>query len=130
MRIPGHKRSQEPDDVGNRAGLFAEALRDGHMDQAWSLLSRETRGMRMGVWATKNNISLQDAYQAGYDPSHALRASMWITMNGLRRRGHELNILEPYDGVTGREMVIQIDADSGVLQGAADPRYDGYAIGW
>ncbi len=76
MRIPGHKRSQEPDDVGNRAGLFAEALRDGNMDQAWSLLSRETRGMRMGVWATKNNISLQDAYQAGYDPSHALRSSM------------------------------------------------------
>ena len=76
MRIPGHKRSQEPDDVGNRAGLFAEALRDGNMDQAWSLLSRETRGMRMGVWATKNNINLQDAYRAGYDPSHALRASM------------------------------------------------------
>ena len=52
------------------------------------------------------------------------------TMNGLRRRGHDLNILEPYDGVTGREMMIQVDADSGVLQGAADPRYDGYAIGW
>ena len=52
------------------------------------------------------------------------------TMNGLRRRGHQLNILEAYDGVTGREMVIQVDADSGVLQGAADPRYDGYAIGW
>ena len=76
MRIPGHKRSLEPDEVGNRAGLFAEALRDGNMDQAWSLLSRETRGMRMGGWATKNNINLQDAYQAGYDPSHAMRASM------------------------------------------------------
>ena len=52
------------------------------------------------------------------------------TMNGLRHRGHQLNILEAYDGVTGREMVIQVDADSGILQGAADPRYDGYAIGW
>ena len=102
MRIPGHKRSQEPDDVGNRAGLFAEALRDGNMDQAWSQLSRETRGMRMGVWATKNNISLQDAYQAGYDPSHALRSSMMEAT--FIQRDH--------------------------LQGAADPRYDGYAVGW
>jgi hypothetical protein len=76
MRIPGQKRSQEPDDVGNRAGMFAEAVRDGNMDLAWSMLSRETRGMRMGVWATRNNINMQDAYQAGYNPSHAMRASM------------------------------------------------------
>lgn len=76
MRIPGHRRSQEPDDVGNRAGVFAEAVRDGNMDLAWSMLSRETRGMRMGVWATRNSINMQDAYQAGYDPSHSMRASM------------------------------------------------------
>ena len=76
MQIPGHKRSLEPDDVGNRAGMFAEAVRDGDMDRAWSMLSRETRGMRMGVWATKNNINMQEAYQAGYDPSHPQRAAM------------------------------------------------------
>ena len=44
MRIPGKKRSLEPDDVGNRAGLFAESVRDGNMDLAWSLLSKETKG--------------------------------------------------------------------------------------
>jgi gamma-glutamyltranspeptidase/glutathione hydrolase len=49
---------------------------------------------------------------------------------GLAQRGHSLNMLEPWDGVTGREMMIQVDSDSGVLQGAADPRYDGYAVGW
>jgi len=52
------------------------------------------------------------------------------TVNGLRRRGHNLNILEPWDGVTGREMMIQVDSDTGALHGAADPRYDGYAVGW
>jgi gamma-glutamyltranspeptidase/glutathione hydrolase len=52
------------------------------------------------------------------------------TLDGLARRGHSLNMLEPWDGVTGREMMIQVDSDSGVLQGAADPRYDGYAVGW
>ena len=76
MRIPGSKRSQEPDDVGNRAGLFAEAVRDGDMDRAWGMLSRETRGMRLGVWATKNNVNMQDAYQAAYDPGHSMRESM------------------------------------------------------
>ena len=76
MRIPGHKRSQEPDAVGNRAGVFAEAIRDGDMNQAWGMLSRETRGMRLGVWATRNNIDMQDAYRAAYDRDHGMRASM------------------------------------------------------
>ena len=76
MRIPGHKRSLEPDDIGNRAGVFAEAVRDGDMDLAWSMLSKETRGMRMGVWATKNSINMQEAYQAAYDSTHPQRAAM------------------------------------------------------
>ena len=67
MQIPGEKRSRQPDDVGNRAGIFAEAVRDGNMDLAWSMLSKETRGMRMGVWATRNNIDMQVAYKAGYE---------------------------------------------------------------
>ena len=76
MRIPGDKRSPFPDECGNRAGVFAEAVRDGDMDLAWSMLSRETRGMRMGVWATKNRVNMQDAYRAGYNSDHPMRAAM------------------------------------------------------
>ena len=76
MRIPGEKRSPYPDECGNRAGAFAEAVRLGDMDEAWSLLSKETRGMRMGVWATKNRVDMQQAYRAGYDARHPMRASM------------------------------------------------------
>ena len=76
MHIPGEKRSLQPDDVGSRAGIFAESVRDGNMELAWSMLSKETRGMRMGVWATRNNIDMQVAYRAGYDPDHPMRASM------------------------------------------------------
>ena len=76
MRIPGNKRSQEPDDIGNRAGIFAEAVRDGDMNLAWSMLSKETRGMRMGVWATRNNVDMQNAYRAAYDMDHNMRPSM------------------------------------------------------
>ena len=46
------------------------------MDLAWSMLSKETRGMRMGVWATRNNIDMQVAYRAGYEDDHPMRASM------------------------------------------------------
>ena len=76
MKIPGEKRSQYPDDCGHRAGLFAEAIRDSEMDLAWSMLSKETRGMRMGVWATRNNIDMQIAYRAGYDSDHSMRSSL------------------------------------------------------
>ena len=76
MKIPGEKRSQYPDDCGHRAGAFAESVRDDAMDLAWSMLSKETRGMRMGVWATRNNIDMQVAYRAGYDNTHPMRTSM------------------------------------------------------
>ena len=76
MRMPGQRRSQEPDEVGQRAGLFAESIRDGDMDLAWAMLSKETRGMRMGVWATRNSIDMQVAYRAAYDANHPMRASL------------------------------------------------------
>ena len=76
MRIPGEKRSSQPDECGNRAGIFAEAIRDNLMDLAWSMLSKETRGMRMGVWATRNEIDMQEAYRAAYESDHPSRTSM------------------------------------------------------
>ncbi|HSF56621.1 MAG TPA: gamma-glutamyltransferase [Candidatus Binatia bacterium] len=51
------------------------------------------------------------------------------TRSGLARRGHLLNIIGDWEA-TGSEMMIQIDPESGALFGAADPRRDGYAIGW
>jgi gamma-glutamyltranspeptidase/glutathione hydrolase len=49
--------------------------------------------------------------------------------SGLTRRGHVLNIIGDWEA-TGSEMMIQIDPESGAIFGAADPRRDGYAIGW
>jgi gamma-glutamyltranspeptidase/glutathione hydrolase len=51
------------------------------------------------------------------------------TRSGLARRGHLLNIIGDWEA-TGSEMMIQIVPESGALFGAADPRRDGYAIGW
>ena len=48
---------------------------------------------------------------------------------GLSRRGHQLNVLADW-GAMGSEMMIQVNAESGALMGGADPRRDGYAVGW
>ena len=93
MRMPGQRRSQEPDVVGQRAGLFAESIRDGDMDLAWSMLSKETRGMRLGVWATRLNIDMQDAYRAAYDSGHPMRASLLDDFRATVLRGWALEDL-------------------------------------
>jgi gamma-glutamyltranspeptidase/glutathione hydrolase len=49
--------------------------------------------------------------------------------DGLQRRGHPLNVLGDW-AAAGSEMMIQVDLETGALHGAADPRRDGYAIGW
>ena len=51
------------------------------------------------------------------------------TLDGLRQRGHTLEVMHGW-GASGSEMMIQVDAETGALHGAADPRRDGYAIGW
>jgi gamma-glutamyltranspeptidase / glutathione hydrolase len=50
-------------------------------------------------------------------------------LSGLERRGHVLNILDNWEAA-GSEMMIQVDPNTGSLHGAADPRRDGYAVGW
>lgn len=51
------------------------------------------------------------------------------TARGLALRGHPVRIIGPWAAV-GSAMVIQVDPATGAYWGAADPRRDGYAIGW
>ncbi len=48
----------------------------------------------------------------------------------LGKRGHELRILDPWSPVVGGGHGIMIDPETGVLQGGADPRRDGFALGF
>ena len=47
----------------------------------------------------------------------------------LESRGHQLNMMTDW-GAQGSEMMIQVDSETGALHGAADPRRDGYTVGW
>ena len=48
---------------------------------------------------------------------------------GLEKKGHTLSIIGPWEG-RGNEVMIEVDSQNNVLYGAADPRRDGYAVGW
>jgi gamma-glutamyltranspeptidase / glutathione hydrolase len=49
---------------------------------------------------------------------------------GLRERGHLIELLPEFSMAVGGAQGIMIDPDSGAFTGGADPRRDGYAIGW
>lgn len=51
------------------------------------------------------------------------------TREALEGKGHGLEILADW-GASGSEVMIRRDPGTGAMFGAADPRRDGYAIGW
>jgi gamma-glutamyltranspeptidase/glutathione hydrolase len=65
------------------------------------------------------------------DNEFVVRAESRISeeaLEGLRQRGHNVQVLEPY-GAGGTMFVIARDPHTGVLQGGADPRSEGLAMG-
>ncbi|MGH7393700.1 MAG: gamma-glutamyltransferase, partial [Candidatus Rokuibacteriota bacterium] len=64
------------------------------------------------------------------EPSKALRIEDRFggaVAEGLRRRGHDVRVVEPWSDLMGHAHVIRIDADG--LAGGSDPRADGAALG-
>ncbi len=51
-------------------------------------------------------------------------------VEGLRRRGHAVTVREPLALFFGGGQIIERDAGSGVLRGGAEPRSDGFVVGW
>jgi len=50
--------------------------------------------------------------------------------DGLRARGHDVQIVDDWAYEAGGAQAIMIDPASGLLQAGADPRREGYAIGF
>ena len=48
----------------------------------------------------------------------------------LANRGHEIEVVAPFSATVGGAQGILIDQESGTFQGGADPRRDGFAIGY
>jgi gamma-glutamyltranspeptidase / glutathione hydrolase len=50
------------------------------------------------------------------------------TLDGLRARDHQVNVIDDWSWVVGGGQGIMRDPDSGALMAGADPRRDGYAL--
>ena len=50
--------------------------------------------------------------------------------NALESIGHEVTVLDAWSRAVGGAQGISADQDQGTFQGGADPRRDGYALGW
>jgi gamma-glutamyltranspeptidase/glutathione hydrolase len=48
----------------------------------------------------------------------------------LLARGHTVRLIDDWSFLVGGGQGIMVDPDSGALMGGADPRRDGYALGW
>lgn len=67
------------------------------------------------------------------DPPHVLYLEPGLgadTVTALRRLGHDARTSEPQSSLMGHAQMIEIDRERGILRGGADPRADGYALGW
>lgn len=51
-------------------------------------------------------------------------------VEGLRRRGHPVRVVDDFDDAMGHAQAIEVDASRGLLMGGADPRGEGSAVGW
>jgi gamma-glutamyltranspeptidase/glutathione hydrolase len=67
------------------------------------------------------------------DPKVQFNIEGRITSNvikELEKKGHDIHVIENWAWEVGHAQGILINKDTGVLQGGADPRGDGYVVGW
>lgn len=90
---------------------------------------------------------LSNLIDFGMEPQAAIEAPRWLagqgdgnilleggfpegTIQQLAARGHQVTLIEPWSSGAGHAQMIQLDRESGVLMGGADPRADGAAAGY
>jgi len=87
----------------------------------------------------------------GYDVQQAIEAPRWLmgrtwgtqskdlslegrvsdgVIRELERRGQPVKMLADWDDNMGHAQAIRVDSAGGFLEGGADPRGDGFALGW
>jgi gamma-glutamyltranspeptidase/glutathione hydrolase len=125
---------------GRKAGTMmspTQVYRDGRF-----LLSIGTPGS-YGILQTQTQM-LMNALDFGFNVQEAIEAPRVrvyrdrlldaegrvpaATVEGLRARGHEVNVIDDWTWVVGGGQGIMRDPESGALMAGADPRRDGYAL--
>jgi gamma-glutamyltranspeptidase/glutathione hydrolase len=120
------------------------ALRDGHPAVIFGCMGGDGQGqthLQVYTALARYGLNIQAAIEmprwihgAGYNEPNAM---LYVesrfpaeTVDGLRRLGHTVAEVKPWDTVMGYAQGIVIDGAAGVLRGGADPRAESAAVGW
>jgi gamma-glutamyltranspeptidase / glutathione hydrolase len=96
---------------------------------------------------TQSNLQMITNFvDHGMDVQAMIEAPRWRSLQGLevaienrfpescranlQSRGHALQVLDSWSDLMGGAQAIRLDRSNGCYEGAADPRREGYAIGW
>jgi gamma-glutamyltranspeptidase len=141
--------AQSPNTLEPRKRTFhtiipAMALRDGRPALLFGTMGGEGQPQTQAAMLTR-------MVDFGYDVQQAIEAPRWLfgrtwgeesrslklearvpdgVVAELRRRGHEVELVEGWSQTMGHAQAIWIDPETGVLHGGADPRGEGLALGW
>jgi gamma-glutamyltranspeptidase/glutathione hydrolase len=141
---PEHPNALGPGKRPFHTLIPAMALRDGRPELLFGTMGGDGQPQTQVAILTR-------IVHHGHDPQAAIEAPRWLygrtwgeaskslklegripdaVVDELRRRGHEVQVVEAWSERMGHAQAIRIDAESGALQGGADPRGDGVALGW
>jgi gamma-glutamyltranspeptidase len=122
----------------------AMALRDGKPELVYGTMGGEGQPQTQAALATRILDFGMDV-QAAIEEPRLIYGRTWGEATSslaiesragddviaeLRRRGHTLNVIAPWDERVGHAQAIRIDPESGMRYGGADPRGDGLALGY
>jgi gamma-glutamyltranspeptidase/glutathione hydrolase len=139
-----HPNTLEPGKRSFHTIIPAMLLRDGKPALAYGTMGGEGQPQTQAALITR-------LIDFGYDVQQAIEAPRWLMgrtwgtassdlklesriPDGVAReltlRGHPVQIVGAWSGPLGHAQAIRIDHDSGFLEGGADPRGDGAAMGY
>lgn len=139
-----HPNRLEPGKRTFHTIIPAMMLKDGKPVLAYGTMGGEGQPQTQAAMVTR-------MIDFGYDVQQAIEAPRWLmgrtwgtaTSNlslesripdGVAReltlRGHPVQIVGPWSGTLGHAQAIRIDHETGFMEGGADPRGDGAALGY
>lgn len=139
-----HPNRLEPGKRTFHTIIPAMLLKDGKPVLAYGTMGGEGQPQTQAAMVTR-------LVDFGFDVQQAIEAPRWLmgrtwgmeshdlwlesrisdeTARELRLRGHPVKMVGQWDGVLGHAQAIRVDHATGLLEGGADPRGDGAAMGY
>lgn len=141
---PDHPNTLEPNKHTFHTIIPSMALKDGKPYMLFGSMGGEGQPQTQCAMLTR-------VIDFGYNIQQAIESPRWLygktwgedssklnlegrigsrIVNDLKKRGHEIEMVEDFSQTMGHAQGIMIDQESGIYSAGADPRGDGIALSW